>query len=104
METSKLEMDQEMEQEQIVDIDKVSRYSLSSVYTLKFSFHFSNLMWFHSRLQEDADNPQLVVEYVMDIYKYLRFLEREQNVSPDYLAGQQVKVIVLIDSHVLKVC
>lgn len=61
METSKLEMDQEMEQEQIVDIDK-----------------------------EDADNPQLVVEYVMDIYKYLRFLEREQNVNTDYLAGQQV--------------
>jgi len=61
METSKLDMDQEMEQEHIVDIDK-----------------------------EDADNPQLVVEYVMDIYKYLRFLERNQNVNPDYLAGQQV--------------
>eukprot|EP00088_Acartia_fossae_P043357 TRINITY_DN456_c0_g1_i1.p1 TRINITY_DN456_c0_g1~~TRINITY_DN456_c0_g1_i1.p1 ORF type:complete len:397 (-),score=154.99 TRINITY_DN456_c0_g1_i1:632-1822(-) len=60
METSKLEADQ-MEQEQIIDIDK-----------------------------DDADNPQLVVEYVMDIYKYLRFLEKEQNIKTDYLAGQQV--------------
>jgi len=60
METSKLEMEQ-MEQEQVVDIDK-----------------------------EDADNPQLVVEYVMDIYKYLRFLEKQQFVKDDYLAGQQV--------------
>jgi hypothetical protein len=60
METSKLETEQ-MEQEQIVDIDK-----------------------------EDSDNPQLVVEYVMDIYKYLRFLERQQNIRSDYLGGQQV--------------
>ncbi len=44
METSKLEMDQEMEQEQIVDIDKVSKLSLSSVDTLKFSLSFQNCM------------------------------------------------------------
>ena len=102
METSKLEMDQEMEQEQIVDIDKVSRVWVQLILQyLKFSFPFLNFMWFHSRLQEDADNPQLVVEYVMDIYKYLRFLEKEQNVNPDYLAGQQVKISFMIDSHVL---
>jgi len=40
--------------------------------------------------KEDGDNPQLVVEYVQDIYKYLRVLEREQSIGSDYLAGQQV--------------
>merc|ERR1712142_722922 len=37
---------------------------------------------------DDAGNPQLVVEYVNDIYGYLRQLESVQNVKPDYLAGQ----------------
>jgi len=37
---------------------------------------------------DDAGNPQLVVEYVNDIYGYLRHLESVQNVKPDYLAGQ----------------
>jgi len=40
--------------------------------------------------KEDVCNPQLVVEYVQDIYKYLRFLEKEQDVAHDYLAGQAV--------------
>jgi len=37
---------------------------------------------------EDAGNPQLVVEYVNDIYNYLRHVETIQNVKADYLAGQ----------------
>merc|ERR1719147_667312 len=37
---------------------------------------------------DDAGNPQLVVEYVNDIYGYLRHLESVQNVKADYLAGQ----------------
>merc|ERR1719186_941225 len=37
---------------------------------------------------EDAGNPQLVVEYVNDIYSYLRHLETVQCVEADYLAGQ----------------
>ncbi len=41
-------------------------------------------------LQGDEENPQLVVEYVTDIYNYLRYLESIQAVTPDYLAGQQV--------------
>jgi hypothetical protein len=40
--------------------------------------------------QGDEENPQLVVEYVTDIYNYLRYLESIQAVTPDYLAGQQV--------------
>jgi len=40
--------------------------------------------------KDDVDNPQLVVEYVQDIYKYLRYMEKEQCVAADYLAGQTV--------------
>jgi len=36
--------------------------------------------------KDDAKNPQLVVEYVQDIYCYLRQLEAEQKVQPEYLA------------------
>jgi hypothetical protein len=35
--------------------------------------------------KDDAENPQLVVEYVNEIYAYLRHLENEQNVREDYL-------------------
>merc|ERR1719186_1520473 len=37
---------------------------------------------------DDAGNPQLVVEYVNDIYNYLRHLQTVQCVKADYLAGQ----------------
>ena len=37
---------------------------------------------------DDAGNPQLVVEYVNDIYAYLRQLESAQCVKANYLAGQ----------------
>jgi len=40
--------------------------------------------------KEDVGNPQLVVEYVQDIYAYLRILEREQYVQDSYLKGQTV--------------
>jgi len=38
---------------------------------------------------DDAGNPQLVVEYVNDIYSYLRQLETTQYVQADYLSGQK---------------
>lgn len=59
METSTMEdaeMDDEVVEEEIEDVDK-----------------------------DDAKNPQLVVEYVQDIYCYLRTLEAEQTVRPEYL-------------------
>jgi len=37
---------------------------------------------------DDAGNPQLVIEYVNDIYCYLRHLETVQCIEADYLAGQ----------------
>ncbi|KAM9820215.1 G2/mitotic-specific cyclin-B1 [Neosynchiropus ocellatus] len=39
---------------------------------------------------DDFDNPMLCSEYVKDIYKYMRQLEVEQSVRPDYLKGQEV--------------
>jgi hypothetical protein len=42
--------------------------------------------------RDDAKNPQLVVEYVTDIYNYLRHLESVQTVQPDYL--QQTTTIL----------
>jgi hypothetical protein len=39
---------------------------------------------------EDAGNPQLVVDYVQDIYKYLRQVETTQRIETDYLRGQDV--------------
>jgi len=35
--------------------------------------------------KDDSENPQLVVEYVNEIYTYLRQLETKQNVAEDYL-------------------
>uniref|UniRef100_A0A8C7ZWB3 G2/mitotic-specific cyclin-B1 n=1 Tax=Oryzias sinensis TaxID=183150 RepID=A0A8C7ZWB3_9TELE len=39
---------------------------------------------------DDYDNPMLCSEYVKDIYKYLRQLEMEQSVNPNYLQGQEI--------------
>lgn len=37
---------------------------------------------------EDVNNPQLVTEYVNEIYSYLRSVESVQCIQADYLAGQ----------------
>ncbi|XP_053144201.1 G2/mitotic-specific cyclin-B1 [Hemicordylus capensis] len=39
---------------------------------------------------EDAFDPNLCSEYVKDIYSYLRVLEGQQSVRPNYLAGQEI--------------
>ncbi|KAL3866550.1 hypothetical protein ACJMK2_043841 [Sinanodonta woodiana] len=38
----------------------------------------------------DKDNPQLVSEYVNDIYEYMRLLEKKYSVRPNYLEGQEI--------------
>jgi len=37
----------------------------------------------------DADNPLLVTEYVNEMYEIFSAMEKEQAVSPDYMAKQQ---------------
>ncbi|XP_017683012.1 PREDICTED: G2/mitotic-specific cyclin-B2 [Lepidothrix coronata] len=39
---------------------------------------------------EDSDNPQLCSDYVKDIYLYLRELELQQSVRPQYLDGRTI--------------
>lgn len=39
---------------------------------------------------DDAADPNLCSEYVKDIYNYLKVLEEEQSVRPNYLAGQEI--------------
>ncbi|KAM4708934.1 G2/mitotic-specific cyclin-B1-like [Discoglossus pictus] len=49
---------------------------------------------------EDAGNPMLCHDYVKDIYSYLRKLEAEQAVRPNYLEGQEITAnmrAILID-------
>uniref|UniRef100_UPI00358EC9F3 G2/mitotic-specific cyclin-B2-like isoform X4 n=1 Tax=Myxine glutinosa TaxID=7769 RepID=UPI00358EC9F3 len=41
-------------------------------------------------IDADCVDPQLCSVYVKDIYKYMRQLEMEQSIKPDYLAGQVV--------------
>ncbi|KAM5194842.1 G2/mitotic-specific cyclin-B1 [Mantella aurantiaca] len=40
--------------------------------------------------EEDADNPMLCSDYVKDIYCYLRDLEADRVIQPDYLKGQDI--------------
>merc|ERR1712198_394241 len=37
---------------------------------------------------EDVDDPQLVVDYVNEIYEYMRMMERSQAIKKDYLHGK----------------
>ena len=34
------------------------------------------------------DDPQLVVDYVNEIYEYMRMMERSQAIKKDYLNGK----------------
>ena len=44
---------------------------------------------------EDKENPQLVGEYVNEIYCYMRQLEAEQNIKQDYLRTVKSKLFFL---------
>jgi len=45
--------------------------------------------------KDDAENPQLVVEYVNETYVYLRQLEKEQSVREDYLNKAKTGTAIL---------
>ena len=42
--------------------------------------------------KDDKDNPQLVSEYVNEIYDYMRALERKLGVKEKYLEGKDINV------------
>merc|ERR550539_361784 len=52
--------------------------------------------------QDDVENPQLVVEYVNEIYAYMRYLEDKQSISEEYLSHVKTTILpkmraVLVD-------
>ena len=45
---------------------------------------------------EDVDDPQLVVDYVNEIYEYMRMMERSQAIKKDYLTGKIGKKVFVV--------
>merc|ERR1712020_106515 len=46
--------------------------------------------------KDDVENPQLVVEYVNEIYAYLRQLEVTQEIRPNYLKSKKVEKTTIL--------
>ena len=46
--------------------------------------------------KDDVENPQLVVEYVNEIYAYLRQLEVKQEIRPNYLKSKKVEKTTIL--------
>ena len=42
------------------------------------------------------DDPQLVVDYVNEIYEYMRMMERSQAIKKDYLTGKIGKKVFVV--------
>ena len=56
-------------------------------------------MRLYSFCSEDVDDPQLVVDYVNEIYEYMRMMERSQAIKKDYLngkIGKKVNIVVFL--------
>uniref|UniRef100_A0A8C5LX98 G2/mitotic-specific cyclin-B1 n=1 Tax=Leptobrachium leishanense TaxID=445787 RepID=A0A8C5LX98_9ANUR len=82
----------EQEQENVVmvsDSPSPMETSVSSAEDACQAFS-SALMLVQDVDEEDADNPLLCSDYVKDIYSYLRQLEAELAIHPDYLEGQGI--------------
>ena len=43
------------------------------------------------------DDPQLVVDYVNEIYEYMRMMERSQAIKKDYLNGKIGKKVNIVE-------
>merc|ERR1711936_361490 len=59
------------------------------------AYSLSNLENVDNIDKDDVENPQLVVEYVNEIYEYLRQLETLQGVREDYLNKSETKPTIL---------
>jgi len=83
-------MEQDVAQSQDVEMEDIEQIMATS------SAQIENID------QDDVDNPQLVVEYVNEIYAYMRFLETQQSISEEYLAPLKTTILpkmraVLVD-------
>ena len=76
-----MEVDIPKPQEDVVmEVDEVEAFSAANIENIDL---------------EDQMDPQLVSEYVNDIYEYMRMLEREQSVKKNYLETSKVTGVIL---------
>ena len=76
-----MEVDIPKPQEDVVmEVDEVEAFSVANIENIDL---------------EDQMDPQLVSEYVNDIYEYMRMLEREQSVKKNYLETSKVTGVIL---------
>ncbi len=71
--------------EKAMDVEMEELPDSALVKSVAFSRHVENID------VDDEGNPQLLAEYVNDIYGYLRTLETKQEVTPGYLEMTKCK-------------
>lgn len=86
--------DELMEQDVSKQIEDVEMADLAAAPVVK-AYSVSNLENVDNIDKDDVENPQLVVEYVNEIYEYLRQLETIQGVREDYLNKSEAKTAIL---------
>ena len=84
--------EQEENKNEDVEMDNlVSAFSTKNIQTPTPAFSTKNLGPIENIDKDDVDNPQMVSEYVDDIYGYLRQMEKERPIEPDYLKGKNAE-------------
>lgn len=86
--------DELMEQDVSKQMEDVEMADLAAAPVVK-AYSVGNLENVDNIDKDDVENPQLVVEYVNDIYEYLRQLETIQGVREDYLNKSETKTTIL---------
>jgi len=86
--------DELMEQDVSKQIEDVEMADLAAAPVVK-SYSVSNLENVDNIDKDDVENPQLVVEYVNEIYGYMRQLESLQGIREDYLNKNETKTVIL---------
>jgi len=77
---SALPQEQDVEMEEAVEVKMEEEPAFSSKNLAQFNIDDID--------SEDVDDPQLVVQYVNEIYQYMRHMEKAQAVRKDYLQGR----------------
>merc|ERR1719458_1916689 len=83
-----------MEQDVSKQMEDVEMADLEAAPVVK-AYSVGNLENVDNIDKDDVENPQLVVEYVNEIYEYLRQLETLQGVREDYLNKSETKTTIL---------
>ena len=90
-EQKKAELKEEKKNEDVEMDNLVSAFSTKNIQTPTPAFSTKNLGPIENIDKDDIENPQMVTEYVEDIYGYLRQMEKERPIEPDYLKGENAE-------------